>query len=256
MSIPGVSVESCGLDCLHILELGLVAHLIGSLFFELIYFEMQGTHSQRLSQLFQRILQLYDDLAIRSCRIGTLKLEYFCDPKAPHKHYPCLHASAIKGRETRYLAPVALELAREHNHSPHGGHRVKVFEHLNAVYELLDLKVFHFTPAQTQQFQNHMSKCLLHYLILHKEAASAGKKLWNVTMKSHYAAHLAMQAEFCSPRLSWCYGSESMVGRISRLAQSCLAGTAAHLVSESLMTKYRIAMHIIFNYFAEDADEL
>lgn len=255
MDIPGVSVESCGLDCLHVLELGLVAHLIGSLFFELCYFELQGTRMSCLAQLFQRILQIYDEHGIK-CRIGTLKYEYFCDVKAPHKHYPCLHASAIKGRETRYLVPVALELAKENNTSQHSGHRVKCFEHLNAVYELLDLKVFHFTPSQQQQFQDHMHKCLLHYLILHKEAAAAGKKIWNMTMKSHYAAHIAMQAEYCNPRVNWCYGSESMVGHISRLAQSCLSGTAAHLVSESLMTKYRISMHILFSYFAEDAEEL
>lgn len=257
-SIPGVVLESVGLDCLHTLELGMVAHLIGNLFFELCYFELPGTRAMALAALFKRILEIYRELGITKSRISTLKYEHFCDPAKPHKIYPCLHASAIKGRETRYLVPVALQLCREHAEGQHAGHRLRCFEHLNAVYELLDQRVYNFTSDQKAEFRIHMMKCLQHYLVLHKEAADAGKMLWNITIKAHFAAHLCDQADHSNPRVWWCYGSESMVGRISRLASSCTAGTASYLVSLKLMDKYRAAIHIMWKYFggAEMQDDL
>ena len=109
---------------------------------------------------------------------------------------------------------------------------------------LVDQGGMFFTDIEKVKFRDCTQAFLLHASWLCTEAQGAGKFTWHIVPKHHYVAHMPDQAALVNPRFTWCYGSESMVGRISRLGQSCLAGTPAYLVSQSLMQKYVVAMHL------------
>ena len=60
--------------------------------------------------------------------------------------------------------------------------------------------------------------------------------------KFHYGYHLIMLSKYFNPKLTRCYSGEDNVGRMSRLAHTCLPGLASFRITSSLMAKYRVAM--------------
>ena len=247
MGAPHVRAETFQIDVLHMLELGVSQYAVASLFFELCFNELIGSKAAKLEVLYEKIRQIYFQLAIPSdYQISRLRYKDFSSEAAPHKNYPQLHSSQIKGRVTRYLIPVSVELARQHRRGNHGGHRFLLFEALEGMCSLIDQGPMFLDPAQQLQFRKCTEEFLLHAGWLAKEATDSEKKLWHLIPKHHYVAHMPDQACLVNPKFVWCYGSESMVGRIARLGQSCLSGTQACFVSKSLMQKYVIAMHLAF----------
>ena len=89
-----------------------------------------------------------------------------------------------------------------------------------------------------------MQLFLLHYNWLAKEAMRADKLQYNIVPKFHYGFHLIEASKFLNPKRVRCYSGEDFVGRISRLAHTCLPGLPSFRLSHSIMAKYRIAMHI------------
>ncbi|CAJ1449555.1 unnamed protein product, partial [Effrenium voratum] len=65
--------------------------------------------------------------------------------------------------------------------------------------------------------QTHERYVELHYhyaamqTALHKRHWEQGERVFNVTIKMHYAIHGALLSKHCSPRLSWCYSGEDLM---------------------------------------------
>ena len=72
----------------------------------------------------------------------------------------------------------------------------------------------------------------------------AHKKLFNVTIKSHYLAHSALRAEFINPWLEWCYAGESMMHTTKQLAASCVARSPPSRMYEKFWVKYRAGVQL------------
>ena len=244
MAVPGVSRYSFAIDTLHVMELGITSHALGNCLF-LLRQEYPGTRAQSVDALRARIQELYDELGSPS-RFSRFDFGTFATPAAPHQNYPQL-GGGIKARETRSLVPVVLRLCEERNDgSPKHLHRVLMLRALNRAYELIDASRTFLSEAARAEFREFLDWFLLHYSWLAKAAHQERRKLWSLVPKFHYAAHLPDQADFLSPRACWTYPGETMVGKISNLGHSCLAGTPSRKVSQSLMAKYRVAMHLSF----------
>jgi hypothetical protein len=71
---------------------------------------------------------------------------------------------------------------------------------------------------------------------------------WCVRPKLHYVAHIGLMAEWMSPKASWAYRGEAMVGSVSSLAHSCLNNTAPHQVPSAVCAKYMLAKHLQFKF--------
>lgn len=51
---------------------------------------------------------------------------------------------------------------------------------------------------------------------------------------------------YVSSRLCWCYGSEDFMGVMRVLAESCSRGASGVAVSNKMLEKYIIALHLLF----------
>ena len=180
--------------------------------------------------------------------VKSAELSYFSSPSSPFQNFPDLMHSAIKARQTRYLAPVALKLCKDYHNAAkqYSKHRLACLENLNIMYDLVDPHpVFLPTPHQAP-YATAVDKFLLHYSACAKIAQNSGKLQWSMVPKHHCVAHLPAQSKMQSPRAFWAYGGEHMVGDIAELAASCLSGTPAHKMPSTLMLKYRVAVHLFF----------
>ena len=69
-------------------------------------------------------------------------------------------------------------------------------------------------------------------------------RLFNLTIKCHYLAHIGFHAEYFDPRLCWCYADEDLINKVTVLTQRCLNGTHAIKVSGKLLPKYTLGLHL------------
>ena len=248
MDILGVSGFTFFYDPMHCLEIGVAGHTIANVLFDIFHFELHGVKAERLQKLFNLIRDGYDQLGITSGRISRLELSYFSTPSAPFKNFPDIMHSAIKARQCRYLAPVALKLCKDYHNeaNQYSKHRLACLENLNIMYDLVDPHPVFLPASQQTLYAAAVEKFLLQYSACARIAQNLGKLQWSVVPKHHCVAHFPAQSKMQSPRAFWAYGGEHMVGDIAELAASCLNGTPAHLMPSTLVLKYRVAMHLFF----------
>jgi hypothetical protein len=251
-SLPGVSLATFCFDALHCLEQGPSSHAIGNLFFEIVVEEFDDRNAG-LEYLNERISCLQRERGVEpQNRTPRLELSQFCDAKSLRSSYPCLNKS-VKARHVRYLVAVAVTIAEERQHvSREAQHRRAAFQQLAAAYDLIDKEGYFLSQRDAQSLAQGMDRFLAHYSHLAKVAMDAGCKKWSITPKFHFAAHLAAQAKWLSPRCSWTYAGEDFCGRVSSLAHSVLAATPAHRVVPKLLEKYRLASHLRLTRLSND----
>ena len=68
--------------------------------------------------------------------------------------------------------------------------------------------------------------------------------LFVLTAKAHYQMHSCLLSKSLNPRRSWCYLGEDFMGKCRHLATSCSRGASMWSVSNKIMVKYLIAMHM------------
>ena len=87
------------IDMLHVFELGITAHAVGNLLFEIAYEQLPGPRLTAFSRLWMRILDLHEELnAPQDNRMTNLALTKFTDPKRPNKQFPLM--SKLKAAES------------------------------------------------------------------------------------------------------------------------------------------------------------
>jgi hypothetical protein len=67
---------------------------------------------------------------------------------------------------------------------------------------------------------------------------ASGRRLFSVTPKSHYMAHVALNSRHMNPCLSWCFSGEDLVGRLKHMIAASCHGAAPHQVVCKVMEKY------------------
>lgn len=235
------------IDMLHVFELGITAHAVGNLLFEIVYEQLPGPRLTAFNRLWTRILDLYEELNVpQDNRMTNLALKNFTNPQRPNKQFPLM--SKLKAAESRGLVEVSEQLAREYNTGTAAhNHRQQVFENLAKLYSVFDKAGFFLSANEFAQASAAMEQFQLHYNWLAKKSFADELTKWNQVPKFHYAWHLVAASKFQNPKRTRCYGGEDFVGRISRLAHSVLGGTPAFRVAHNLFRKYVIAMHIRFS---------
>lgn len=110
-SIPGVTIFTVRVDSMHVLDLGIIAHLVGNMLFHLVFDAgLPGGRTQlRVLHLWGRIRHFY---TVRNTanRISKLEVQMFCKHDAPRTSFPC---SRLKAAENRDLVPVLQDILRE-----------------------------------------------------------------------------------------------------------------------------------------------
>ena len=75
--------------------------------------------------------------------------------------------------------------------------------------------------------------------------------VFNVTVKSHMVAHIALRAGALNPRRAWCFSGERMMLLMRRVAQSCCRGIEATELGRKMLSKYIYGLHLVLTDSAE-----
>ena len=106
-------------DELHVLYLGVVMYMLGSLLWLLTYRVMTGTPASNMERLWGMICSKYSLLKTEN-QYGGLRLSNFIDPDHPHKAYPKLKG---RGGEVKMPNPgsgnASLETLNGNGIAPH-----------------------------------------------------------------------------------------------------------------------------------------
>ena len=212
---------------------------------------MPYSGQDRLTQLNKDITRHYDKLQIEAQkRLRSLSLG---DIAESNEEYPCLkHQKAAK---IRWFAPVAVELAKEHNEGDKAGkHREAAAKELAQLYTLLSCPWKEWGPHKHKDFQRGVEHMMSHYAWLARDSMEHGLHLWSLVQKSHLILHLGDQASM-HPSLSWTYGSESYMGWIAQMAASCTHGTPGHKVPLKVCQKFRLMFHLYLEGYMAMAED-
>ena len=95
--------------------------------------------------------------------------------------------------------------------------------------------------------------CTFEYLALFsaigRHYAERGWNLFDLTIKGHVLAHLALNGKYLHPKLGTCYQGEDFMKLSKRLLQNCTRGTKPALISKKMIEQFRVGMHMDFvNY--------
>ena len=229
---PGFELRHVVLDWLHIVDLGVLQDLLGSLFLECILHGLEGANKKdRLEKLWCRLKEYYK-IAKPPSRLDSLSEEMFHTAKKP----PKLKA---KGAESRHLLPFAAvfsqELADKHQ-----------TEHWRAVASVFHLllecaKCIATIPFQSQLLKDSCRRLCVQWGALEDEAIHHGVLCWVRKPKCHLFQELCeFQAEeFGSPESFWTYRDESWCGDMAKSARRRGGQKRASTVPERLMQRYR-----------------
>ena len=105
--LRGATVLVALVDQLHNIDQGVLLYLYGGVFYTLCYHDLPDTPSRNLQNI---VVFLDEHAADGASKLRLLRLKQFLDPDAPHKHFPCVKASAMKAAVARALLPAVYEL--------------------------------------------------------------------------------------------------------------------------------------------------
>ena len=246
----GISIHTVGGDLMHAKHLGVDQYFFASVMWLLCLTIYPGEPNANLEQLFSDLAAAYRSYKPPS-RYNCMKMSMFCDGKNPPKSHPRLKGRAA---ECRHLGQAMLQVwtAKMNPASPQHVQIRLALERSVEAEEMLDAhpKTVRFPPAVGERFKD----CLLTYLVLfnalgshYSSADGLGLKLFDVTVKAHYLAHIALLSVFMNPRLAWTYSGEDFMQHAKRLMGACTRGVKPAKISGKFLFHYSIAMHIMMS---------
>ena len=241
-TIPGLNIFNVLFDMLHMMDLGVSAHVIGNVLDVFLRDDRLGPNQDaRLSVIWSRIREMYKRKNSPT-RLGHLTASMF---KGGDNKYPQL---SCKGNECRHLLPVILDLCHEY-HQPEKEesiHRLAVVTHLCRIYGLAETTTWRLGDGDHAALRSSVQQFLSHYSWLAARALEAGHIRWQFTVKFHYMAHLPDMTKYIAPK--WCstYPFESFVGKIAKTGRSASYGKAAFSLGRWLAQKIVMSWAVHF----------
>ena len=225
--ITTLQLEGIMVDTLHAIDLGVCAHLVGN-----ILYEIQGEHPEwggrqedRVAHIAGLLKKHYRDTKEKYQLDGELTLERIRKPG----DWPAMRCKAAACRR---MVPFALSLAIANNSgSPHDRARLGVVQLLDRFYRILDTEPMFPSTEARAELENISLTFMGLYEKLSREAFDAGLRLWKVTPKFHVFQHCLEHQSWLNPKLSWTYGDESLQGLIKEVARSCHPRTVSYMTT-------------------------
>ena len=243
MDVTFISPQTIKLDLLHMVDLGIAAHLYGNLIWDLLEDHTVGSNKQnKLAKLNNQIALAYKSLQIPSGkRLQRLNLSDIC---AGGDDFPMLRH--CKGRRIRHFSLVAIELAGHHTGTSWGHKRLQVVKAMDTVYSLADLPIHVFTTADFEKFKKAGESLLGNYGWLAKEAMKQKLCRYSITQKHHlFACRYIEQCQKLTPRMTWCYGPESFMSMCIKIGAASVKGTPAAKLPGKVLEKFRFSYHML-----------
>jgi hypothetical protein len=230
-------------DVMHVLDLGICAHVIANILWTMVYMDMASPDKHSCFEtLWERMRELYSQHNL-SYAISKFELKQIIDPKSPNADYPQLRQ--VRAAETRHLLKVVAALAEERDSgSQMHRHRTIMIKSLVAFYDVMENNGYYIKAEDKVVFLDSLAQFQLHYQWLAKTSMELGQNLWSVVPKFHFFEHLAEQGTWENPRMFWVYTGEDFVGRLCRIAHFVLPGKATHGLTAFLIERYLIGFQL------------
>ena len=162
--------------------------------------------------------------------------------------YANLHSPAVKAANTRAVVPYCVELQRRSvaiDATKLEKHMFKVIESIDALYKIVYSASNWLTDAELDAFSKHCRRIGHNWQMLAMLNKAALVRSWPCRPKLHYSiAHLPRQAALINPRSVQAYGSESMVGRVTKIYERSMDGPGKRIIQLKFMKKYLTGMLI------------
>ena len=245
----GVSAFSAAQDQLHCVEQGPVLHHLGGILKRLCYEFMPGTPQQNLDSIWEAINVIYRKLGTPT-RCSNLRLSMFLDASKPHAKPAVLK---VKAAEARHLVPVfAILLEALAAQSEACSHMQAACSCLERFYKVCENAGYVLNDGESDEALEQMTGFLVHYQWLNCQAVQANSLDFHFVPKHHYCKHLAEEAKYLNPRLSWTYRAEDFIGKMSDMAYSCIKGTRSCKIAAKCLVKYRHLLHLALKHRLHD----
>ena len=200
-----------------------------------------------MEALWVDLLKFWKDNGFTS-RFRALKIGMWTNADDPHGHMPKLKGKAI---EIRNFVPALLHVWVNRMDPSLPEHQA-IAEGLKcsaAIDEILDLwaDVDVLPKHAVKEFQ---SACWT-YAQCQNAAADhynrvLGFLVFDVTIKTHWTLHCAIESAFLNPRYSWNYSGEDFMMKCRELLASCCKGNTASSSVNKFAGKYWYALEHMF----------
>ena len=215
----GFRLSCITIDVLHTVDLGVTAHVIANIFWELVRAHAWGESTQALNvkALYEEMRAWYKATRTSSKVQGELTVERI----RTQRGWPKLKAKAAA---LRHLILFAVDLASRHNSgSDHDRRRLGVAQCLAEFYKIMEAEDQFLSPDASNKIKFYGTNCIMMYAQLSQEALTSGLKLWKISPKHHLMLHLCeWQAPILgNPRWYWTYLDEDLVGQLIEVCHKC-----------------------------------
>lgn len=165
----------------------------------------------------------------------------FTQPEKPYVDYPSLNT---KGGETKHLLPALCWVMSLLDDGSELHRQILVaLVALNKFVIIVDHTDWVPTARESDRLLRYATRFLSAYEWLSNWAEAENRMLFKIVPKFHTFHHLAIKARWLSPKLCWCFKAEDYVGKISKIAASCIFGLKATKLSIKLMDKWLLMFH-------------
>ena len=244
--LAGTSLFTVILDLLHVKYLGTDMYFNGSVLWLLCYKVLPGTAENNLSIVWRDIERYY--VADPSPeRYNGMKLNMFIDPSSPNVKSPSLKG---KGAEVRALTPALHAVWSKYMDAGNKQHKEiklalacsvrvdRIMDEQKGEYALPD--------AAAREWKSMVFTFLVMQNALGKWHAKNKMLLFNITMKSHYFAHMGLNAHHINPRLGYCFQGEDYMAKIKAITAASARGNNVYQVSGKTTAKYCRGLQLVF----------
>jgi len=211
-----------------------------------------GTPANNLLAVWEDLLMYWEEHPARD-KYSNLKLSMFMNMDKPHETQP-----KLKGRahEVKSLIP-ALAHVWETRMTPGLVEHAAILQGLQHSAEMdVILDTFVDWDSLPADAARDFSEASWGYARCQQAVSdhynrTLGLYIFDVTIKTHYMLHQALQAKWFNPRKIWNYAGEDFMHKSKVLLESCVKGNSAPQSQNKFGDKYRYALHYMFTEFEE-----
>ena len=173
--------------------------------------------------------------------------DFLPDSSAPHKFYAQYNAGSMC--KTRSMMAFGSHLVNNvlTAATPRDRHRKACFSRMAKILSFIWSGPTHPSCEEAGQFERDVHAFLAHYTTCNAIGRARGAKVYNITYKHHYLAHLGQDSHYMGPKLAGsCLMDEDFMGKMSDLTRGCLKGRSEIMLPDAIMNKYIRALRIRF----------
>jgi hypothetical protein len=201
-----------------------------------------GSAEENLTTVWSDVLEYYLDNPNPN-RFTTILLSMFTDAQQPCESFPKLKGKAA---EVKALVPAVLFVWRKYMRRENDIHRfVELGLQMSAkIDQIIDetRRLFALQGEDLQRYRTAVFSFLVMQNVLAGYYNNHGLKLFNITIKSHYLAHSAVQAAWLHPVKGWCFTGEDLMQKLKNVANYSVHGIKPGNLGVTLLEKYCTGM--------------